>query len=226
MLRGLLASMGLLLLLVGCQGRPTRGTPPGAESIPDLTPVVIDYVDTDGFDAVLEAALVDQTPVIIIQTTHRLPDWEGRLNAWIAAWNRSDRSRSKTLRGQLPLTKLPLDADSLGELRKLVEGLLDRIETAAERNATWWANERERSRRIALMKPYNLRFHRDGDGPIRLILFHGSYAAYYPHFLRQLMHEPHMPDEPWSRTVECSRCDRADQSEEINQLVRRRRPPL
>ncbi|MFQ3593717.1 MAG: hypothetical protein SNJ82_11120 [Gemmataceae bacterium] len=220
MVRGSLAAVLLLLLLVGCQGRPTRSNTVPAE-LPDLRPVVIDYVDTDGFDAVLEAALVDQAPIIIIQTTHRLPTWEGRLNAWIAAWNRTGRSRSKTVRGQLPLTKLPLDADSLSELRKLVEGLLDRVEAAAERNATWWANERERSRRIGLMKSYNLRFHRDGEGPICIILFHGSYAAYYPQFMRQLMQEPEMPDETWSRTVECSRCERTDQAAGVNRLVKR-----
>jgi hypothetical protein len=223
MVRGTLATV-LLMLMVGCQSSTTRPEGPTAREMPDLTPVLIDYIDTEGFDAVLEAALVDQAPVIVIQTTHRVPDWEGRLNAWIAAWNRTARNRSKTMRGQLPLTKLPLDADSLGELRKLAEGLLDRVDAAAERNATWWANERERSRRIGLMKSYNLRFHREGDSPIRLILFHGSYASYYPQFMRQLMREPQMPEETWSRTVECSRCDRADQGEKVNLLVNRRRP--
>jgi hypothetical protein len=223
MMRGTLATV-LLVLTVGCQSSTTRPEGPSTREMPDLTPVVIDYIDTEGFDAMLEAALVDQAPVIFVQTTHRVPDWEGRLNAWIAAWNRSGRNRSKTVRGQLPLTNLPLDADSLGELRKLVEGLLDRAEVAAERNATWWANERERSRRIRLMKPYNLRFHREQDGLIRVILFHGSYASYYPKFMRQLMNEPEMPEESWSRTVECSRRERADQTHEVNHLINRRKP--
>ena len=45
-------------------------------------------------------------------------------------------------------------------------------------------------RRVALLKPYSLRFHREGDSPIRLIFFHGSFASYYPTFMRSLMKEP------------------------------------
>ena len=40
-------------------------------------------------------------------------------------------------------------------------------------------------------------------------LFHGSYASYYPRFMRSLMKEPALADEEWSRTVECSRCMKA-----------------
>lgn len=209
----------LMLSIVGCQVSFLRKKNPSEEAMPDLTPVWLEYVDTDGFDALLETALVNESPVIIIQTQRTRPDWEGRLNAWIAAWNRSGKARARTYRGQLPFAKFPLDADSIGELRKLVDSLLDRIEVAAERNAAWWANERERNLRISLMKPYNLRFHRDGDGPIRLILFHGSYAAYYPQFMRSLMQEPNLAEECWTRTVECSRLSQASHPEGVSQLV-------
>ncbi|MGL4552032.1 MAG: hypothetical protein ACRC33_12705, partial [Gemmataceae bacterium] len=177
------------------------------------------YADTDGFDTVFEAALVDQAPVVLVRTENTRPDWEGRLNAWIAAWNAGGPSRARTLRGQSPAGKLPLDADSLKELRLLIGGLLDRVETAADRGSTWWANERTRSRRVALLKPYSLRFHRDGESPIRLIFFHGNYAAHHPAFLRSLMKEPGMEAEEWSRTVDCSRCMKATQEGVMN-LVR------
>src|SRR5262245_27669454 len=54
---------------------------------PDIRPTVIQYVDSDAFDRILETALVTQDPVIVIQTGSSKPDWSGRLNAWIAAWN-------------------------------------------------------------------------------------------------------------------------------------------
>jgi hypothetical protein len=202
-------AVALLLALAGCQALFLANKPAQPPAMPDLTPVVVDYTDNDGFDTVFEAALVDQAPVIIVRTENIKPDWEGRLNAWIAAWNRGGKNRARTLRGQSPLGGLP-NADGLKELRLLINGLLDRVETVAEKSATWWANERERTRRVGLLKPYSLRFHREGESPIRLIFFHGSYASYYPTFMRSLMKEPAMADEEWSRTVECSRCMKAN----------------
>ncbi|MBU6175566.1 MAG: hypothetical protein KGQ60_17290, partial [Planctomycetes bacterium] len=194
----------LLLASVGCQplfpARQSGDRPP----ILDLTPVVIEYADSEAFDNVLEAALVDQTPIITIRTPFTKPDWECRLNAWIAAWNQGGKNRTRTLRGQSGSGNVPLNADSLKELRLLVNDLFDRVESIAEKGSAWWTNERLRSRRVALLRPYSLRFHRDNDSPITVILFHGSYASSYPSFMRSIMKEPLMADEEWTRTVECS----------------------
>src|SRR5262249_51245887 len=69
---------------------------PDDGSGPATTPTSIDYLDADAFAAVFEAALVKQAPAIIVRTGHTKPDWSGRLNAWIAAWNRGERSRPRT----------------------------------------------------------------------------------------------------------------------------------
>ena len=75
------------------------------------------------------------------------------------------------------------------ELRLLVNGLLDRADEAAPAGSTWWTDHRERSRRIALLKPYSLRFHMDDAGLIQLVFFHGQYAAYHPRFMQALTGE-------------------------------------
>jgi hypothetical protein len=197
----------LLLLLAGCQGLRVGKEALPADGLPDLTPAVIDYADTDGFDGQLEAELLQKAPAIIVRTDNTKPDWEGRLDAWIAAWNQGGRSRSRTIRGQLG--KVPLDGDSIRELRSLVTELLDRVEAKAQAGAAWYANQRVRSHRVALLKPYSLRFHRDADGPIQLVFFHGSYASYYPRFMKSLMRSPEMAEPDWARTVECSQCLKA-----------------
>jgi hypothetical protein len=174
---------------------------------PDLTPTLIDYVDTDGFDALFEVALVSQDPVIVIRTGHSQPDWDARLNAWIAAWNRGDNSsRRSKVRGQSPLTGVPLDKDSIREFRLLVTGLLDRVEELAQSGSSWWVEERARSRRVALLRPYSLRFHMDEDGLIQLVFFHGNYANSYPQFVQQLMRSGDRCQEQWARGLECSCC--------------------
>ena len=94
------------------------------------------------------------------------------------------------------------------ELRLLINGLLDRAEEVAQTGSTWWADQRERSRRIALLKPYSLRFHMDDEGTIQLVFFHGHYAAYYPRFVQTLTETVGMESGEWSRCVDCSRCSR------------------
>ena len=79
----------MLLALAGCQALFLAKKPAQPPAMPDLTPVFVDYTDNDGFDTVFEAALVDQAPVVIVRTENTKPDWEGRLNAWIAAWKGS-----------------------------------------------------------------------------------------------------------------------------------------
>lgn len=211
-----------LLVLVGCHlFRPARLVPP-SEGMPELKPALIDYFDSDAFDNQFEAHLVSKEPAIIIRTESARPEWQGRLNAWIAAWNRGGSSRARTVRGQVPLPGVKIDSDSIREFRELVGDLLDRTEQAAHTGASWYVNERQRSKRVALLKPYSLRFHRDGDSPIHLVFFHGEYAAYYPHFIRSLMREPEREDEEWTRTVECSHCLLAHRPG-IAQLARRAR---
>ncbi len=195
-----------LLALAGCQMFQSgkKGLPD--EAMPDLTPALVDYTDTDGFDAVFESHLVANAPAVVVRTEHTRPDWEGRLNAWIAAWNQGGKGRPRAVRGQPGLSRL--DADGLRELRLLIDSLFARVETAAVAGSAWYANERERSRRVALLRSYSLRFHRDGDGPIQLVFFHGAYASYYPKFLRSLTRGQESGADEWARTVECSMCEK------------------
>jgi hypothetical protein len=196
-----------LLAAAGChqpEPRPLPEAPP-----PDMQPTNIDYVDSDAFDALFESALVNQDPVIVVHTGRNKPDWEGRLNAWIAAWNRGGAvSATRTARGQIPIPGVKVDEGTLREFRILVNGLLDRVDVAAQDGKTWWAEEQVRSRRVALMKPYDLRFHIGEKGDIDLVLFNGKYAAYYPDFVQSLTGVTAEADEPreWSRTFRCSRC--------------------
>jgi hypothetical protein len=222
MKRYYLAAVVPLLILVGCQLlRPTSGPLP-RDGMPDLTPRFVDYIDSEAFDNQFEALLIAMEPAIVIRTENTRPDWQGRHNAWVAAWNRGG-TRTRTVRGQAGLSAVKLDGDGIRELRGLVGDLLNRAEQLATVSGAWYANERERNRRVALLKPYSLRFHRDGDGPIQLIFFHGDYASYYPQFLRSLMRSPEMEDQAWARSVECSQCWKA-KAPGVARLVSRAAP--
>jgi hypothetical protein len=192
----------VLGMMAGCKVPP--------ETLPEPTPrdvpvTRVTYADTDAFDGFLETALTNQDPVIVIQTDRSKPDWDGRLNAWIAAWNAGGPSRQRrpglTARGQSPIV---VDGDSIREFRLLVEGLMDRIDERARERSAWWAEERVRSRRVELLKPYSLRFHMGEDGLIQVILFHGRYAASY-RALMQTVFRAEGEDE-WTRGYTCSQC--------------------
>jgi hypothetical protein len=193
------------LAAAGCL-RPTRtyqdAPPPGVRA------TEIDYVDSDGFDALFESALVNQDPLIVVRTTHRQPDWGPRLNAWIAAWNQGGKAAGpgRVIRGQAPLPAVTVNGESIREFRLLIDSLVNRAEELAGAGSTWWAVERVRSRRVALLKPYNLRFHMDDEGFLRLIFFHGKNAGDYPGYVKTLTGAD--PEEPaeWARTVRCSVC--------------------
>jgi hypothetical protein len=193
----------LLLSVVSCSLRlRTRpdSEPPAPTSI---SPTRIAYVDSDAFDTVLESALVNQDPAIVIQTGHSKPDWGPRLNVWIAAWNRGGPPRDgATFRSQLP--GVSIDGETIREFRLLVESLMDRIEERVRGGSAWWQEERTRNHRIGLLKPYNLRFHMSEDGTIQIILFHGRYARAYAEFLRALG-SPEAEGE-WRRAYTCSLC--------------------
>jgi hypothetical protein len=193
-------------LLVGgsCSGSPKRITVPPPP--PDFTPTRIDYVDSDAFDALLESALVNQDPAIVIQTTNQKPDWTGRLNAWIAAWNRGGSVPvGATYRLQAPV--LPrVDGKTLREFRLLIDDVMGRAEERVREGSVWWVQEKIRNRRVELLRPYNLRFHLAEDGFIQIILFNGRYAQYHKEFTRSL--EKGVEGSEWHRGYTCSWCKR------------------
>jgi hypothetical protein len=198
-------------LAAGCT--PDRATRPYQEPPPPgLRPTRIDYADADAFDAVLETALTNQEPVILIQTRQTQPDWGPRLNAWLAAWNLGgpvEGGAGRTVRFQSPLPRVVVDGDSIREFRLLVEGLMTRAEGLARVSSAWWAEERTRARRVALLRPYNLRFHQDEEGFVQIILFNGRYADQYAGYVRSIARPADDSDEAWARVVSCSRCKQA-----------------
>ena len=203
-----------LALMPGCRNSPENHTerqeqvvasPPRPAAV---RPTVFDYVDSEAFDALFESALINQDPAIVVRTGFPKPDWGGRLNAWIAAWNAGAKKHARTIRGQLPLAAIPgvgVNGETVHEFRLLVSGLMDRIEDLAKTTSAWWSEERIRARRVALLRPYNLRFHRGENGNILLIFFHGGHADYYPGFIQSLTSDADAQDQ-WTRAVECSEC--------------------
>lgn len=189
--------------------RPYREPPP-----PDIQPVLITYVESGGFDTLFESQLVNEAPVILIQTQSSTPDWGPRLNAWIAAWNMGGRvvgpGRRGATRAQVPTGPVTVNGETIREFRLLVDDLVGKAESLARAQASWWAQERVRSRRVELLKPYNLRFHLDENKNIQLIFFNGKYSDHYDSFTRSLAAVSD-EEEPgrWSRIVTCSHCRKA-----------------
>src|SRR5262245_13849060 len=185
---------------LGCRVAPQR---PNTEPAPaQLRPTTPDYPATDAFAAISETSLVTRNPVITARTPNQKPDWEGRLNAWIAAWNRGGRAEGRTVRGQAPVSPVVVDGDSIREFRLLTADLLNRVEDLARAGAGWWSEARLRSRRVDLLRPYSLRFHVCDEGNIHLIFFHGDYARQYPEFVRSLGTDE--APGPWARVIQCS----------------------
>jgi hypothetical protein len=207
----LLLALTAALAAPGCRNSPeireVRDEQSAAARPLAVRPTVLDYVDSEAFDALFESALVNQDPAILVRSGLAKPDWGGRLNAWIAAWNAGGNGKGRTVRGQAPLPGMGINGETVREFRLLVNGLMDRVEELAKTTSAWWSEERVRARRVALLRPYNLRFHRGEDGNILLIFFHGSHAAHYPGFIQALTSAADAAD-PWTRTVECSECRR------------------
>lgn len=197
------AVRALLVGLAGCNiftpTRPREEPPP-----PDIQTTAIDYVDSDGFDTLLESALTNQDPVIQIQTGRPKPDWDGRLNGWIAAWNMGGKVAG-TVRMQSPLP-VTVDGDSIRELRLLIDDLMGSVEGLARRGTSWWASEAVRRRRVDLLKPYNLRFHVGADDNIQIILFNGQYQDKHRGFVEAIAHPDQDNGVEWSRGYSCSQC--------------------
>ena len=122
------------LLVIGCMATATR---PYIEPPPEnFEPTKIDYVDSDAFDALLESALTNQDPLIIIHTESKQPNWGPRLNAWIAAWNMGGKvaasAPKRRVRSQAPFVpQVVVDGDSVREFRLLIDGLMNRVEDVA-----------------------------------------------------------------------------------------------
>jgi hypothetical protein len=177
-------------------------TPP-----PEFQANEITYVENDAFDGIFEASLVRQDPVIVVRTDFTKPEWGPRLNAWIAAWNKGS-ANNRTVRGQIPIPSVVVDGDSIREFRLLVNSLMNRVDDVARTGSNWFAEERTRSRRVALLQPYNLRFIMDEQDKIQLVFFHGKYARYYPEFMRNLEHSTDEELESWTRTYDCAQSKR------------------
>lgn len=193
------------LVAFGCTTptRPYREPPP-----PGFKPTEIDYADTDAFDAYFETALTQEDPVVVIRTGRSKPDWDDRLNEWLAAWNQGGRVREpkRKARGALPLSPVVVDGDSIREFRLLVNGLMDRVDERARVRSAWYAEEQTRARRIALLVPYNLRFHADEMRTIQLIFFNGNYKEMYSGYMEAMAKADTDGPAEWQRDISCSWC--------------------
>jgi hypothetical protein len=99
-----------------------------------------------------------------------------------------------------------VDGDSIREFRLLVNGLMDRVEERARSRSEWYAEEKTRARRIALLVPYNLRFHADEMGTIQLIFFNGNYKEMYSGFMQAMAKADTDGPAEWHRDISCSWC--------------------
>jgi len=227
MRRAALSFAILLSAVAGCREPAPRPAPqPPPENVKTTD---VDYVNSDAFDALFESALVNQDPVIIVHTGRTKPDWDGRLNAWIAAWNRGGPvgPAPRSVRGQIPIPGVKVDEGTLREFRLLVGSLMDRVEDLARDGTEWWTEERTRSRRVALLRPYDLRFHLGENGNIDLVFFNGEYASFYPDFVQSLAGSEVDADEPreWTRMFRCSRCKTLKDNSPVDATLTNRAKP-
>lgn len=201
-----LAGGWLLAVVFGCT--PSRATRPYVEPPTALEPTLIPYSENEAFDQVFEAALVNQDPVIVIQTESTRPEWGPHLNAWIAAWNKGGRGAPPPERRRVRMqafSPVVVNGESIREFRLLVETLMRGAEDSARQGSRWWSEDRTLSKRVGLLMPYNLRFHMNAQGQIQLIFFHGNNWQQYPEFLRNLASAEEESD-AWSREFTCSMC--------------------
>jgi hypothetical protein len=178
---------GLLSLsLVGCgSNSPSRPDKPSPSEDDRKSATVIDYVDSDAFDGLLEAAINRQDSIIVVQTASTKPDWQGRLNAWIAAWNAGGKVQKdeglwlKNVRIMSEATApnaskvvvVELPPDTAAEARKLVQGEIDRIERLAREGVDWWKDERTKAKRVESLRPYLFIFEKDANKQYQVIFY-------------------------------------------------------
>ena len=91
------------------------------------------------------------------------------------------------MRGRWPIPSIVVDGDSIREFRLLVNSLMNRVDDVARDGSNWWTEERTRSRRNNMLKPYNLRFHMGDNGTIQMVFFNGSYSQYYKTYMQKLI---------------------------------------
>ena len=200
-----LVSLGLVVVF-GCHTTKPVPTARNSPQKANLQAMRLDYVDSDAFDLLFETTLLNAQPVIVVQTDHDKPEWGSRLNAWIAAWNAGRRTEGFRVRGQIPgAPSVVVDGDSIREFRLLIDGLMSRTEESARTGTRWWTEKHLRDRRVALLKPYSLRFHLDANERIQLIFFHGDFAAYHEDVVRSLADPSGSESLAWSPDYCCSR---------------------
>lgn len=165
----------VLLVLIGC-GTPQRTyQPPPPPNYPDRE---IPFEDSNAFDSLLETLLINQTPVIRIVLDTTTPDWPDRLVVWLRAYRDGGQVAAPTGKGGLSsLLWLAANATSSTEAREALEATFDRLEETTTAVATWWSNERERQRRIELLRAYIIDVERSARHGDRFVvtLYNGRY---------------------------------------------------
>ncbi|MEM8913759.1 MAG: hypothetical protein AAGC97_18515 [Planctomycetota bacterium] len=170
--------------LVGCSSvqswvaspvskRPLRRPPPK-----DFPPHQIRFSDSDGFDMMLETALMRKQPSIVIETDAKTPDEiDDRVQAWVSAWmdgGELDVPNSKGL-GATQAILLGLEVANSAEFNEF----MDHAQQRAAKVAAWYNDRKTKEKRVALLKPYVLAFEsRQQDGPIRIRLYNGLYEPF------------------------------------------------
>jgi hypothetical protein len=195
-MRRLLTRLFAVLLgtvtIAGCGGgsesTATRQPKPDPPKPTLKAATVIGYKDTEAFDQLFEAALTRQDNIILIETPNAEPDWTGRLNGWIAAWNEGGKVQTKDrlkLEGlayarlesasENPnasrVTISPLPADTAEQARKLIEGIMDRSERLAREFVAWYKDETRRKRRIELLRPYLFNPTKGDSGKYQMLFY-------------------------------------------------------
>lgn len=205
-----LCSVPALLLGVLACSTPNETRPYKEQPPPSIKPVVVAYTDTDGFDSLLESSLLNMEPAILIQTENEKPNWNGRLNAWIAAWNKGGvveaPERRPRVRMQSPIPSVVIDGNSIREFRLLIDDLMNRVDGLASEGSAWWKVDKVQRARVAMLKPYNLRFHIDAANHIQIILFNGQYPEEHRAFMQSIARPEDEESGQALRPFACSRC--------------------
>ncbi|MFO0880755.1 MAG: hypothetical protein U0840_25770 [Gemmataceae bacterium] len=165
----------ILFVLVGC-GTPQRAYQPPPP--PNFTAREIPFDDSPAFDSLLDTLLTNHTPVIRIVLDTTTPDWPDRLVVWLRAYRDGGQVQAPTGKGGLTsLLWLAANATSATEAREALEATFHRLEQTSTVLATWWDNERERQRRIDLLRPYIIDIERSPSHGNRfvLMLYNGHY---------------------------------------------------
>ena len=156
--------------LSGNEKRPLRRPPPAHFPAHEIK-----FADSNGFDMMLESALLSKRPSIVIQTDAKSPDEiDERVQAWVSAWmdgGELDVPNSKGLgAGQAIL--LGLDIANSREFDEFMSNAHRRAKVVAD----WYNDRKVKEKRVDLLRPYVLAFDNPKDGgPIQIRLYNGLY---------------------------------------------------